>query len=203
MSAVPPVKQQQQPGQGQSDRDRALALLTSIEEFPLHVIRSTESADSNKFRNTITTDPQGACQGSRLRQSLIKFSFLALLSRRRCASFTPIPSLIAFCSLPLHLAVIEAAKMRRSDLLEKLMVLGANPFSRDSVRGFFSSWTSWYHIVHLPMHNNRMGPALSTRPTSLRESRHSAIPISDKLRISRRAIALPSKIHVFLAIPTR
>eukprot|EP01122_Echinamoeba_exundans_P002324 TRINITY_DN1226_c0_g1_i2.p1 TRINITY_DN1226_c0_g1~~TRINITY_DN1226_c0_g1_i2.p1 ORF type:complete len:217 (-),score=11.82 TRINITY_DN1226_c0_g1_i2:1071-1721(-) len=72
------------------ERDRALELLTTLDDIPLHTVRDT-NAESLKLRNTITVDPQGACQ-----------------------------------------AVLEAARLRRPDLLEKLMVLGASPFSRDA-----------------------------------------------------------------------
>eukprot|EP01122_Echinamoeba_exundans_P002323 TRINITY_DN1226_c0_g1_i1.p1 TRINITY_DN1226_c0_g1~~TRINITY_DN1226_c0_g1_i1.p1 ORF type:complete len:136 (-),score=3.21 TRINITY_DN1226_c0_g1_i1:1474-1881(-) len=83
------------------ERDRALELLTTLDDIPLHTVRDT-NAESLKLRNTITVDPQGACQ-----------------------------------------AVLEAARLRRPDLLEKLMVLGASPFSRDAVRIFIYHTSSF------------------------------------------------------------
>jgi hypothetical protein len=47
------------------ERDRALELLTALDDIPLHNVRETHP-DSIKLRTTVTVDPQGANQGAQI-----------------------------------------------------------------------------------------------------------------------------------------
>lgn len=46
-----------------TERDRALELLATLDDIPLHTVRESNT-ESLKIRNTMTVDPQGACQGA-------------------------------------------------------------------------------------------------------------------------------------------
>lgn len=60
-----------------SDRDRAIELLTSLEDIPLHKIREN-NPESIKLRDIITVDPLASSQGpvfSNFRLKFVDFNF--------------------------------------------------------------------------------------------------------------------------------